>query len=364
MTTALETSWVVGIGRARSAPQRDDANTTELAWEAVSAALEDAGVTLADIGGAVTASQDFWEGRTISSMAINEIVGGTKRSEAKVAADGAMALLYAMARIEDGDQQLNLVLAHVKESQADAHTVELAGFDPYFERALDPDATIAAALQADLYYRRTGLGPEDAARVVTAARRRSALLDDLEPAAVLASPATASPLRELDRAPLMDAATCLVVCDTPTAERLGRPRVRLAAGASQSGAWWTARDLTRAPELAGAADEALARAGWERESLDRIDVGAPFAHQQLILAEALGLGEGQDLVERFERDDGPPRLNPEGGWLGGSATTVAGLAAAADASTELRSGGGRALVHGSTGICAQSHAVVLLEGGR
>ncbi len=159
MSSGEGEAWIVGIGHAATAPARDEVNTTELAWEAISAALTDAGVELGEIEGAVTASQDFWEGRTISSMAVNEVAGGTLRSEAKVAADGVMALLYAMARIEDGDQHLNLVVAHAKESQADPHGVELAAFDPYFERALDPDETVAAGLQADLYYRRTGLGP-------------------------------------------------------------------------------------------------------------------------------------------------------------------------------------------------------------
>jgi acetyl-CoA C-acetyltransferase len=350
VTSTAETAWIVGIGHARTAPARDDVNTTELAWEAVSAALLDAGVELAAIEGAVTASQDFWEGRTISSMAVNEIAGGTLGSEAKIAADGVMALLYALARIEDGDQHLNLVVAHSKESQAVPHDVELAGFDPYFERALNPDETIAAALQASLYYARSGLAAEDAARVVAAARGRSAVLGEVSVEQVLASPSTAEPLRELDRAPRMDAATALVVCDGPTAERLGKPAVRLVGGAARSGAWWTGRDLTRAPELAGAAEEALARAGWDMP--DRVELTAPFAHQQLILAEALGLGG----VDAFENG-----LTPSGGWLAGSAGTVAGLAASAHAADALRSGG-RALVHGTTGICAQSHAVVLLEG--
>lgn len=343
----MTSAWIVGTGHARTAPARDDVNTTELAWEAVSVALADAGVELAQIEGAVTASQDFWEGRTISSMAVNEIVGGTLGSEAKVAADGVMAVLYAMARIEDSDQRLNLVVAHAKESQANPHSVELAGFDPYFERALDPDETVAAALQASLYYARSGRSPEDAARVVAAARTRSAVLDSVCVADVLGSPVTASPLRELDRAPRVDAATALVVCDDATAERLGRPAVRLVAGAARSGAWWTARDLTRAPELSGAVLEALDRAGWELP--DRVELTAPYAHQQLILAEELGLGG----AEAFE--DG---LTPSGGWLAGSAGTVAGLEATARAAVA----GGRALVHGTTGICAQSHAVVLLEG--
>jgi acetyl-CoA C-acetyltransferase len=344
---AASSAWIVGTGHARTAPARDDVNTTELAWEAVSAALADAGVELAQIEGAVTASQDFWEGRTISSMAVNEIAGGTLGSEAKIAADGVMAVLYAMARIEDSDQHLNLIVAHSKESQADPHSVELAGFDPYFERLLDPDETIAAALQASLYYARSGRGPEDAARVVAAARARSAVLEALGVSDVLGSPPTASPLRELDRAPRMDAATALVVCDDATAERLGKPAVRLVAGAARSGGWWTGRDMTRAPELSGAVGEALERAGWELP--DRVELNAPYAHQQLILAEELGLGG----PEAFENG-----LTPTGGWLAGSAGTVAGLEAVARAAKA----GGRALVHGTTGLCGQSHAVVLLEG--
>jgi acetyl-CoA C-acetyltransferase len=343
-------TYVIGLGHARSAPSRDDVNTTELAWEAVSAALADAGVELADIGGAVTASQDFWEGRTISSMAVNEIAGGTLGSEAKVAADGAMALLYAMARVEDGDQSLNLVVAHAKESQARPHDVERAAFDPYYQRALDPDETVAAALQAQVFYGRTGYGPEDAARVVAAARRRSAVLAPLEVADVLASEPTADPLRELDRAPRMDAATALVVCDRTTAERSGRPAARLAGGAARTGPLWIDGDLAAAPELSGAVAEALELAGWERDSLDRIELTAPFAHQQLLLARELGLAPDDD------------RLNPSGGWHAGSAGTVAGLAAAASAAAELRGTGGRALIHGATGLCTQSHAVVLLEG--
>jgi len=355
-------TYVVGLGHAATAPARDDVNTTELAWEAVSAALADAGIALRDVGGAVTASQDFWEGRTISSMAVNEIAGGTLRSESKVAADGALALFYATTRIEDGDQSLNLVVAHSKESQADAHGVEMAAFDPYYQRALDPDETVAAALQADQLYARGEYGPGDAARLVAAARGRSRTLDSIGAEDVLASAPTADPLRELDRAPYMDAATCLVVCDGATAAKLGRPAVRVVAGASRTGAYWTDRDLTAAPELAQAVDEALELAGWERDSLDHIEISAPFAHQSLLLAAELGLGRGEELVVRFEGADGDrPTLNASGGWHAGSAGSVAGLAAAAAATERLR-GGGRALVHGSTGLCAQSHTVLLLEG--
>ncbi|MBV8221515.1 MAG: hypothetical protein JO325_23870, partial [Solirubrobacterales bacterium] len=143
-------TWIIGSGQARTAPARDDVSITELAWEAVAPALADAGTSLPEIEGAVTASQDFWDGRTISSMSVNELVGGAFGSEAKVAADACLGLGYAHARIADCDQRLNLALAHAKESQGDVHAIEVAAFDPYYQRALDADETVVAAMQAQL----------------------------------------------------------------------------------------------------------------------------------------------------------------------------------------------------------------------
>ena len=107
-------AFIVGLGETPHAPRRDDVNTTEIAYEAVKAALADAGVALAEVGSAITASQDFWEGRTISSMAVNEIAGATFKSESKTASDGTLALTYAAMRIVSGIDSLMLVLAHCK----------------------------------------------------------------------------------------------------------------------------------------------------------------------------------------------------------------------------------------------------------
>ena len=102
-------AFIVGLGETPHAPRRDDVNTTEIAYEAVKAALADAGVALAEVGSAITASQDFWEGRTISSMAVNEIAGATFKSESKTASDGTLALTYAAMRIVSGIDSLMLV---------------------------------------------------------------------------------------------------------------------------------------------------------------------------------------------------------------------------------------------------------------
>jgi hypothetical protein len=359
MSGVASDTWIVGLGEARTAPVLDDVSLNEFAWEAVAPALAEAGVALAEVTGAVTASQDFWDGRTISSMNVNEVACGAYASEAKVAADGAQAIGYACARIDDGDQHLNVVVAHAKESQGDAHTIELAAFDPYYERAIGPDETIVAAFQASLLYARGEASAELAARVVAAARARSNVLEPVTVGDVLASTPTATPLRVLDRAPLMDAACAMVICCGDRRRRLQCAAVRVVGTATRTGAYWRERaDLAAVPEAADALREALERADWRPGEIDIVELSAPFAHQHLMLGAAIGLGSGEALVERFERGE----VNHSGGWLAGSAGSVAGLQAVVHAARRLRAGEGRrALICATTGLAAQSHHVVLLE---
>jgi acetyl-CoA C-acetyltransferase len=342
-------AYVVGIGETFHAPRRDDVNTTELAWEAVEAALADAGITLGDIRGVVTSSQDFWEGRTISSISVNEVAGATLRPESKVAGDGALALLYAAARVAGsvGDTP-KLVLAHCKESQADARAVERAAFDPVVQQPLGPDETVIAGLQATL----CGFDAAERAAVVEAARSRSPWLEPISAAEVQASPRTASPLRLLERAPLMDGACALVVCDEDMARVLGRPAVRIAATATATDAYWSDRDLRGAPALRAAAAEALAEAGWDALP-DDVELCAPFAHQALAWARELNVGGAEAYASG--------RLSASGGLLAGRPGIVAGLSAVAACTRRLRQEGGRAVAHGTTGLLGQSHHLVCLE---
>jgi acetyl-CoA C-acetyltransferase len=346
-------AYVIGVGETRHTAVRDDVNTTELAWEAVSAALADADVELDDIDNAVTASQDFWEGRTISSMSVNEVVAGYLRPEAKVAADGAQAVMYEWARIVGGTYRLGLVVAHCKESVADPHAVDLAAMDPYYLRDLDVDEIVAAGLQVGLL----GYPGEIRARAVEAATSRSPWRDGVSAHDVLASPETSSPLRQLERAPFADGACALVVADGETADRLGRPAIRIAGCGTSTDAYWTDRDLTRAPAIAAARDAALGASGWEALP-DTVEIVAPFAHQALLWGSEIGLGTPEDVVAHLA---GPG--SPRGGWLGGTPGVVAGLSAVAGCVRALRESPGRALAHGATGILGQSHHVVCLEGG-
>jgi acetyl-CoA C-acetyltransferase len=152
----------------------------------------------------------------------------------------------------------------------------------------------------------------------------------------------------------MDGACALVLCNEETAKRLGKAAVRVAGAGTSTDAYWSDRDLAAAPTLTTALASALENAGWD-DAPDRFELCAPFAHQALLWARELGVGEGAAAFESG-------RLSPSGGWLAGRPGVVAGLSAAIACARELRgSGSGRALAHGTTGLLGQSHHVVCLE---
>jgi acetyl-CoA acetyltransferase len=162
---------IVGVGQSVHSPRRDDVAHGELALESIQEALADAGVSLGDIDNSVTASMDFWDGRTIASMAISEVVGSYLKSEARVCADGIQALVYEWTRIVTGTFKLGLVVGHLKESEGRPHDIEAAAFEPYVQRRLDADGDVVAGLTAQRYYEVSGHTPQDAAAAVVAARR-------------------------------------------------------------------------------------------------------------------------------------------------------------------------------------------------
>ena len=69
-----------------------------MAWEAVNKALADAGMTIDDIDNVVTTSSDFWDGRTISCMAVGDASGAAHKNVSCVEGDGTYGAFYGMTR--------------------------------------------------------------------------------------------------------------------------------------------------------------------------------------------------------------------------------------------------------------------------
>ena len=80
------------------------------------------------------------------------------------------------------------------------------------------------------------------------------------------------------------------------------------------------------------------------------ELHAPFTHQEILLREALGLGD--DVA-----------VNPSGGALCGNPMFAAGLARIGQAAQAVMSGqAGRALGHATSGPALQQNLVCVLSG--
>jgi acetyl-CoA acetyltransferase len=77
------------------------------------------------------------------------------------------------------------------------------------------------------------------------------------------------------------------------------------------------------------------------------ELHAPFTHQEIMLRQALGLGD--EVV-----------LNPSGGPLAGNPMFAAGLARIGEAATRVKPGE-RALAHATAGPALQQNLVCVLE---
>jgi acetyl-CoA acetyltransferase len=156
-----------------------------------------------------------------------------------------------------------------------------------------------------------------------------------------------SPLRDHDCPTNSDGATAMVivagdrakeVCERPVWIRGFDHRIDPPA--------LGVRDLTRAPS----AELAARKAGAADGKLDFVEISAPYTHQELILRESMGIGDGV-------------RVNPSGGTLCAHTMMSCGLNRIGDAALRIASGGGdRALAHAAQGHCLQQNLVVVLEG--
>ncbi len=325
----------------------------------------DAGVALGDIDNSVTASMDFWDGRTIANMAISEVVGSYLKSEARVCADGIQALMYEWTRLVTGTFKLGLVVGHLKESEGRPHDIEAAAFEPYVQRRLDADADVVAGFAAQRYYEASGHTPEDAARAVVAARRSAkgnlkvTPLTEIDEQAVLGSPELSTPLRQLDKAPLADGSCAFVIASEEVALQLDSDPVWITGLGTSNDEYWIDRDLATTKALEQSNAKARQMAGWTGDP-DLIEYSAQFGFQLLQFAPGIG-------ADRLD----PVRVNSSGGRMAGNPLVVAGLSRVAECVTQLRGRAGdrqrpnvnRALAHGISGLGAQAHAVVTLEGG-
>jgi acetyl-CoA C-acetyltransferase len=372
---------IISVAQTKYHPNRADVNEEELSYEAIKQVLEETGLSLSDIDSAVTCSQDFWDGRTISSMNIQHVVGAHMGHEDNISEDGINAVYAAMAQILSGRQDIVLVEAHTKESHADKSMIENAAFDAIFLRQLGLDFTSAAALQAKRYMYKYGITAEQCAMVAVRNRANAKnnplaqepmdiTIDD-----VLGSKMLVSPIRLLDTKPISDGACAMIMTTEARAKKLTKnPVWILGASNCYETHYLGDRDLADCDALAKASKKAYSMAGINNplKQIDVAEISTEYSYQEPLWFEGLGFcdrGEGGKLVEsRTIKMGGNLPVNPSGGVLPGNPNGVAGMARVVEGVLQLRGEAGDrqikgakvALAHGYTGICGQHQAVMIL----
>jgi len=372
---------IVAVGQTKYHPNRADVNEEELAYEAIKQVLEETGLALSDIDSAVTCSQDFWDGRTISDLNVQRAVGAHLGHEDKVAEDGINAVYVGMSQVLSGHQDIVLVVAHTKESQAERSLIENAAFDPALARQLGLDFLSAAAMQAKRYMYKYGITAEQCAKVAVKNRgnaRNNPLAQepmDITVEDVLGSKTLSSPIRLLDTKPTSDGACAMILASGEKAKKLTRKPVWILGASNCYDTHYLGdRDLAECDALVKAARKAYSMAGINNplKQIDIAEVSEEYSYQELLWMEGLGFcgrGRGGKLVDSgVTKMGGKLPVNPSGGVLSGNPVGVAGMARVAEAVLQLRGEAGDrqvkgakvALAHGVSGICGQHQCVMVL----
>lgn len=357
---------ITGIGEAVAGPE-DSLET--MIFRGAREALEEAGITRADLDGVVLAASDQTDGRAIASMLSAGPAGAYLNDEINVASSPGHALALGYMQILSGTHARLLVSSWGKASETagSVQAAERLSADPFFERDGGLSSIGAAALQAQVH--RAAFG-ERAARAAARVASRNHGDGDVDEAAVMRSAVVASPLRELELPPETDGSFSIVLQCADD----------VAASVALAGVGWCTdsgriaeRDLVGVPHLERAARDAYRRAGVGSPS----DIGSWHLHDctpdaEILAYGALELCDRGDAIDLALSDelgiDGRLPVNPGGGSVAGEAPFGGPMRKVLEA---VRQVGGtaarpvpgveRALAQMSTGYAGQFQSVAIVE---
>lgn len=345
---------VASFAQAHNVRRDDEHNEVEMLMPVVDEVFGNLGITKDDVDFICSGSTDYLIGGPFSFvMALDAVGVWPPRAESHVEMDGAWALYEAWTLLQEGEIDAALVYAFGRSSLGDLGEILALQLDPYYEAPLWPDPVSLAALQAQALID-AGKATEADFAAIAARSRKSALdnpyaqvANDTSPEQLLQDPYVVAPLRRHALPPITDAVAAIVLAAGKKAEAWCPNPV-----------WITGFDHRMETHALGARDlihssstqTAAAHAGVADKPVQVAELHAPFAHQEIILAEALGL-------------DDSVSINPSGGALAANGVMSAGLIRIGEAAKAISSGQAtRAVAHATSGPCLQQNLVCVLEG--
>ncbi len=354
---------VIGVGQTAYAAKRRDVSIPGLVREAALRALQDAGLTFADMDAVVIGkAPDLFEGVMMPEAYLADALGAVGKPMMRVHTAGSVGgstALVAASLIQGGIHERVLVVAYEKQSESNA-TWALSTHSP-FNASLVVGAGGYFAPHIRAYIRRSG-APAHIGTLVAVKDRRNALLNpyahlkipEIDRQLVESTPMLWEPVRYLETCPSSDGACSLVLASEG-----------VAAAAPSPPAWLHGTAMRSEPLLFAGRDTVNPRAGRDcaadvyrqagigdpRRELDVAEVYVPFSWYEPMWLENLGFcadGDGWKLTESgVTALDGDIPWNPSGGVLSSNPIGASGLIRFAEAALQVRGMAGEHQVDGA-----------------
>ena len=327
---------------------------TQMLLEVVSGAVDDAGITRADVDFTCAGSCDYVAGQAFSFVQNIDAVGAwPPKRDSHVEMDGAWALYEAYVRLLLGDIDIACAMGSGRSSTADPASIYPMEMDPFYLAPLGADAVSLAALQAQALIGAGKVTERQMAEIAVRCRRdaignpHAQVSGEFDVNALLSQEPMRAPLRKHDVPPITDGACAMVIARAERARALCERPVWITGFAHCAELHYPGmRDLLNSESARLAAKAA----GVDEGPIEVAEIQAAFTHEEPVLVEALGLGPGV-------------RVNPSGGPLAANPIMATGLVRIAEAARQIRDGSAhRTLGHSTSGPCLQQNLVCVLEG--
>jgi len=316
--------------------------------------LAEVGIERQEIDFTIGGSCDYLSGRAFAFIVNVDGYGAWPPVyESHIEMDGAWALFEAFVRLQMGDIDVALVVGSGKSSPGKPREIFPLQTDPYVNAPLGLDPVSVAGLQARALLQSGKATESDFAEVVSRSRRdglsnpNAQVAKDVSVEELLEEPYCVSPLRKHDLPPISDGAAAVLIAREQRARELcERPVWIRGIDHRIESHNLGLRDLTDSPSSRIAARSL----GLDPAGLDVAELCVRYSPEEIVLREALGLGE-------------KTRINPSGGPLCGHPVMATGLTRVVEAARRVRNGeAGRALAHAASGPALQQNLLCLLEG--
>jgi acetyl-CoA C-acetyltransferase len=358
-----ELCGVIGIGQTKYDAKRIDVSMPGLVREAVLRALEDAGLTFADIDAVVIGkAPDTFEGVMLPENYLADAIGATGKPLLRVHTAGSVGgstANVAMSLIHAGIHQRVLTIGWEKQSESNA--MWGLSLSPPFSVAVVAGAGGYFAPLIHAYIERSG-APEDTGIRTALKDRQNALknpyahlqIPDIDFDKIANSPMLWDPIRYLESCPSSDGACAMVLASEKLAERAPTPPAWVHATSMRSEPnQFPGRDAVNpmAGRMAAADLYKKGRISNPRKEIDCAEIYVPFSWFEAMWMENLGFApenEGWKMVyEGATALDGDLPVNMSGGVLSSNAIGASGMIRYAEAAMQIRGQAGEHQVDGA-----------------